>query len=245
MTTPQTTVRDIALGNPAAIRVFEKFGIDYCCGGRKPLAQACEERALEPSAVLAAIAGASQEPAGPATDWTAASLEFLCTHIVSTHHAFVRSEIPRLEQFAQKVVARHGATHYELPPIQQIVASLSEDLLQHLEKEEVLLFPYIVNLERNLVSCGPRSLACSGAVRNPVRVMMAEHDAAGAALAEIRFLSHDFTPPEGACPTYRGFYQALSDFERDLHQHVHLENNILFPRAIEREESCPELREET
>jgi regulator of cell morphogenesis and NO signaling len=238
MTTPQTTVRDIALENPAAIRVFEKFGIDYCCGGRKPLAQACEERALEPAAVLAAIAGAAREPSAPSADWTTASLESLCAHIVSTHHAYVRAEIPRLEQFAQKVVSRHGAAHPELLPIQQLVASLGEDLLQHLEKEEVILFPYIVNLERNLASCGPRSLACFGAVRNPVRVMMAEHDAAGAALAEIRSLSHDFTPPEGACPTYRGFYQALSDFERDLHQHVHLENNILFPRAISLEESC-------
>jgi regulator of cell morphogenesis and NO signaling len=238
MTTPQTTVRDIALENPAAIRVFEKYGIDYCCGGRKPLAQACEEHALDPGAVLAAIAGATQGEAAPTTDWTSPTLESLCAHIVSTHHAFVRSEIPRLEQLAQKVVTRHAATHCELLPIQQLVASLSEDLLRHLDKEEIILFPYIVNLERNLPTCGPRSLACFGTVRNPVRAMMAEHDAAGAALSEIRSLSHGFTPPAGACPTYCGFYQALSDFERDLHRHVHLENNILFPRAIELEESC-------
>lgn len=238
MTTPQTTVRDIALDNPASIRVFEKFGIDYCCGGRKPLAQACEERSLDAATVLAAIAGVSEEAAAPATDWSTASLESLCAHIVATHHAYVRSEIPRLEHFAQRVVARHGATHYELLPIQQLIASLSEELLQHLDKEEVILFPYITNLERSLASCGPRTLACFGTVKNPVRAMMAEHDAAGAALAEIRSLSHDFMPPDGACPTYRGFYQALSDFERDLHQHIHLENNILFPRAIEMEESC-------
>ena len=238
MTTSQATVRDIALENPAAIRVFEKLGIDYCCGGRKPLAEACEERDLEPSAVLAAIAGAVQSPAAPATDWTTASLDSLCVHIISAHHAYVRSELPRLRQFAQKVVSRHGSTHPELLPIQQLVESLGEDLLQHLDKEEVILFPCIVSLERNLSACGPRSLACFGNVRNPVRVMMAEHDAAGAALAQIRSLSRDFTPPEGACPTYRGFYQALSEFERDLRQHVHLENNILFPRAIELEESC-------
>jgi regulator of cell morphogenesis and NO signaling len=238
MTTPETTVRDIALENPAAIRVFEKFGIDYCCGGRKPLAEACAERALEPSAVLAAIAGATEEPAAPAADWASASLESLCAAIVATHHAYVRAELPRLEQFARKVVSRHGAAHPELLPIQQLVESLGEDLLQHLSKEEVILFPYIVNLERNLPTCGPRSLACFGTVRNPIQVMTAEHDAAGDALAQIRSLSRDFTPPEGACPTYRGFYQALSEFERDLHRHVHLENNILFPRAIELEESC-------
>lgn len=238
MTTPETTVRDIALQNPAAIRVFEKFGIDYCCGGRKPLAQACEERSLETFTVLAAIAGASPGEADSTIDWKTAPLEALCGHIVSAHHAYVRSEIPRLEQFAQKVVARHGSTHFELLTIQQLVASVSEELLQHLEKEEMMLFPYIVKLERNRVSGGPRSVACFGNVSHPVRVMMAEHDAAGATLAEIRTLTHDFTPPEGACPTFRGFYQALADFERDLHQHVHLENNILFPRAIELEESC-------
>jgi regulator of cell morphogenesis and NO signaling len=238
MTTPQTTVRDIALENPAAIRVFEKLGIDYCCGGRKPLAEACEERALDPSAVLTAIAGAAQGSTAPVADWTKASLESLCAHIVSTHHAYVRNEIPRLRQLAQKVVSRHGAAHPELLPIRQLVESLAEDLLQHLEKEELILFPYVVSLEPNTLSCGPRSLACFGNVRNPVRVMMAEHDAAGEALAQIRTLSHDFTPPEGACPTYRGFYHALADFERDLHRHVHLENNILFPRAIELEESC-------
>ena len=238
MSTFQTTVRDFAIENPASIRVFEKFGIDYCCGGRKPLAQACAERAIDPSAVLAALESAAQNPAPDATDWKRASLESLSAHIVSTHHAYVRAELPRLQQFAQKVVSRHGDTRTELPRIQQLVAALSEELLQHLGKEEAILFPYVTNLERNLATCGPRSLGCFGTVKNPIQVMMAEHDATGAILAEIRQLSHDFTPPDGACPTWRGFYQALSEFERDLHQHIHLENNILFPRAIELEESC-------
>jgi regulator of cell morphogenesis and NO signaling len=238
MSTPQTSVRDFAIENPASIRVFEKFGIDYCCGGRKPLAQACAERAIDPSAVLAALESASQ-PIGPdATDWNTAPLETLAAHIVSRHHAYVRAELPRIEQFAQKVVSRHGADRPELPRIQQLVTALAEELLQHLAKEEAILFPYVTNLERSLATCGPRSLGCFGTVRNPIQVMMAEHDAAGAILAEIRKLSLDFTPPEGACPTYCGFYQALSEFESDLHQHIHLENNILFPRAIELEESC-------
>lgn len=238
MATPQTTVRDIALEQPASIRVFEKFGIDYCCGGRKPLSQACEERSLNPETVLAAIGEAAEGRAEESSSWTTASLESLCRHIVDTHHAYVRSELPRLAQFAQKVVARHGDTHPELPQIQQRVSLLGEELLPHLNKEEMVLFPYITNLERNLTTCGPRSLGCFGAVRNPIRVMIAEHDAAGDLLAQIRSLSRDFTPPEGACPTYRGFYRALADFEKDLHQHVHLENNVLFPRAIEMDESC-------
>ncbi len=238
MTTPETTVRDIAIEAPASIRVFEKFGIDYCCGGRKPLAQACEERSVDPDTVLAAIESASHTPGSDATDWATGSLADLCTHIVETHHAYVRKELPRLQQLAQKVVSRHGNTQPELFRIQQLVGSLGEELLQHLNREEMVLFPYITNLERNLQNCGPRSLGCFGAVRNPIRVMMAEHDAAGGTLAEIRALSRDYTPPQGACPTYRGFYLALADFEQDLHRHVHLENNILFPRAIEMDERC-------
>jgi regulator of cell morphogenesis and NO signaling len=239
MATPQTTVRDIALEQPASIRIFERFGIDYCCGGRKPLAQACQERSIEPEIVLDAIEKEAAAGSGaPTRDWTQAPLATICAHIVETHHAYVRAELPRLELLAQKVVSRHAETHPELEQIQQLILSLGPDLLQHLSKEEMVLFPYVTNLERNLATCGPRPLGCFGAVRNPIRVMIAEHDAAGDALARIRVLSGGFTPPEGACPTYRGFYQALADFEKDLHQHVHLENNILFPRAIELDESC-------
>lgn len=238
MPTAETTVREIALEQPASIRVFEKFGIDYCCGGRKPLAQVCAERSLQPEEILRAIDDASSGNRSATSDWSTASLESLCSHIVSTHHDYVRAEVPRLWQLAQKVVVRHGSDRPELPQIQELVKVMSEDLIQHLSKEERMLFPYITNLERSLTTCGPRSLGCFGTIRNPIRVMMAEHDAAGDAMARIRELSHDYTPPEGACPTFRGFYQALSEFERDLHQHVHLENNILFPRAIEMEESC-------
>lgn len=238
MSTAQTMVRDIALEQPTAIRIFEKFGIDYCCGGRKPLAQACEERSLSVEAVLAAITDAEETHQPASFDWSTAPLEALCTHIVDTHHAYIRMELPRLRQLAQKVVSRHGESQPRLGQIQHLVESAGEDLLQHLSKEEMMLFPYITNLERNLASCGPRSLGCFGSVRNPIRVMITEHEEAGEAMAKIRELSHDFTPPDGACPTYRGFYAALADFERDLHRHVHLENNILFPRVIEMDESC-------
>ncbi len=237
MATAETTVREIALDQPASIRVFEKLGIDYCCGGRKPLAQACAERSLDLQSVLAALESTDASK-DASTDWTTASLESLCQHLVTTHHEYVRREIPRLGKFATKVVARHGDDRPELPQIQQLIKTAGDDLLEHLGKEEAMLFPYITNLERNLATCGPRSLGCFGAVRNPIRVMMAEHDAAGDMLAQIRALSCDYTPPEGACPTFRGFYQALAEFESDLHRHVHLENNILFPRAIEMEENC-------
>lgn len=236
MATAETTVRDIALENPAAIRVFEKFGIDYCCGGRKPLAQACEERALETSAVLAALHSSTATVEAGETDWATVPLGSLCEHIVAKHHAFVRQEIPRLQFFAGKVAARHGDTHPELLRIKELSEAICEEMTQHMGKEEVVLFPYITKLERNIATCGPPSLGCFGTVRNPIRMMMAEHDAAGAIMAEIRELSDNYTAPAGACPTYRGFFQALEEFERDLHRHVHLENNILFPRAIEFEE---------
>lgn len=237
MATAQTTVREIAIENPASIRVFEKLGIDYCCGGRKPLAEACEERALEPAAVLAALEAANQPTETAGVGWSTASLASLCEHIVTTHHAFVRAEIPRLMQLAQRVVVRHGAGHPELAQIQELVRTVSEDLTSHLAREEAVLFPYITNLERNVTQCGPPALGCFVTVKNPIRMMMAEHDAAGELLEQIRRLSGNYSAPEGACPTYRGFYQSLDEFARDLHQHVHLENNILFPRAIGMEES--------
>ena len=188
--------------------------------------------------VLAAIqaAAAQTQPTGP--DWTMVPLATICDHIVHKHHDYIRAELPRLKFLAQKVVARHGHDRPELPQIQQLIDTLGDDLIAHLAKEERMLFPYISNLERNLANCGPASFGCAGSVRNPISVMMAEHDVAGDFLAQIRKLSHDYTPPESACPTYRGFYQSLHEFEQDLHQHVHLENNILFPRAIELEESC-------
>jgi regulator of cell morphogenesis and NO signaling len=236
--TAATTVRDIALEQPASIRVFEKFGIDYCCGGRKALAEVCQERSLDLPTVLAEIENAANGANRPPQEWASASLEALCRHIVTAHHQYVRREIPRLWQLAQKVVSRHGDSHPELVRIQRLIRAAGEDLIQHLGKEEQILFPSIINLERNLSACGPRSLGCFGSIRNPIHVMMAEHDAAGDALAQIRQLSHNFTPPEGACPTFTGYYHALSEFEQDLHRHVHLENNILFPRAIEMDESC-------
>ena len=237
MATPQTTVREIALESPASIRVFENFGIDYCCGGNKPLTQACEERSVDLESVLAAIENATQAAPQQAYEWKTASLESICAHIVNTHHAYIRAELPRLNALAERVMARHGDTRPELGQIQRLIESVGDDLLQHLSKEEMMLFPYIVNLERSTARGGPQAAGCFGSVRNPIRVMMTEHDAAGSAMAEIRQLSNGFDPPAGACPTYRGFYQSLSEFERDLHQHVHLENNMLFPRAIKLEES--------
>lgn len=232
MTHTTQTVREIALENPASIRVFEQFGIDYCCGGRKPLSEACAAKNIAVDAVIEALEHGNVDSDSAATDWTAMLLASLTAHIVNAHHAYVRRELPRLAEFAHKVVNRHGDTRPELPKIQAKLAQLSEELTEHLAKEEVVLFPYIAKLERALDEGTEKPHGCFGSVANPIAMMTQEHDAAGELLAEIRNLSGNFTPPAGACPTFHGFYRGLSEFEQDLHQHIHLENNILFPRAL-------------
>jgi regulator of cell morphogenesis and NO signaling len=226
------TVREIALENPASIRVFESFGIDYCCGGRKPLAEACEEKNIPLNEVIAAleIKGATVDQ--PEQDWSTQSLRSLTAHIVNTHHAYVRRELPRLEELAGKVVNRHGDTKPELPQIQARIAQISDELTEHLAKEEVVLFPYVTRLERAQGEYAAKPLACFASVASPIAMMTQEHEAAGALMAEIRQLSNGYTPPVGTCPTFQAFYSGLLEFEQDLHQHIHLENNILFPRAL-------------
>jgi regulator of cell morphogenesis and NO signaling len=232
MTVATQTVRDIALENPSTIRVFEKFGIDYCCGGRKPLTEACEANRLAVDEVIAALEGAVAGSVPGAENWAGKPLAELITHIVNTHHAYVNQEIPRLTQLAARVVARHGDTMPELPVIQAKVTELTEELSSHLAKEEMILFPHIVRLERAIAEGEPVPHAGFGTVSNPIAMMTGEHDSAGALMAEIRTLSKDYTPPVGACPTFLNFYNSLREFEQDLHQHIHLENNILFPKAV-------------
>jgi regulator of cell morphogenesis and NO signaling len=226
------TVREIALEQPTSIRVFEHYGIDYCCGGRKPLAEACTASNLEVDEVIAALENAAKSSVPTTEEWSRASLEKLSGHIVATHHVYVKRELPRLAVLAEKVVLRHGDTQAELPLIQTKLAQLDEELSQHLLKEEAVLFPYVVKLERALMTGSAMPHGCFGTVANPIAMMTAEHDAAHALIAEIHQLSNTYTTPVGACPTYHAFYDGLKEFEQDLHQHIHLENDILFPRDM-------------
>jgi regulator of cell morphogenesis and NO signaling len=237
MTATTQTVREIALEQPTSIRVFEQFGIDYCCGGRKPLSEACTAGNLEVDAVLAALEAAAQAPAENTENWAGKSLGDLSSYIVATHHAYVKRELPRLALLAEKVVNRHGSTKTELPVIAATLAQLDEELTHHLAKEEAVLFPYIAGLEESIVSGMPKPRSCFGTVANPIAMMTQEHDAAGALLAEIRNLSANFATPPDACPTFHAFYDGLKEFEQDLHQHIHLENNVLFPRVMDLETS--------
>ena len=164
MTNLTQTVREIALEQPHSIRVFERFGIDYCCGGRKPLAEACAEKQLAVDEVVAALEARAGSSAPLPVDWSQATLGKLIEHIVATHHAYVKSELPRLAVLAQKVVNRHGDTQAHLPAMQSVLAQLDEELIHHLGKEEHVLFPYIAKLEAALISGGAQPEACFGTI---------------------------------------------------------------------------------
>jgi len=238
MQTAEKTVREIALENPSSMRVFETLGIDYCCGGSKSLSDACSAADIDPARVIDLLGQAQQEAGAPESDgWNELGLGELSRHIVEKHHGFVRSETPRIQSLLLKVVAKHGPVHSELPQIERLFAAIAQELATHMFKEEQVLFPYIERMEQALLNAQPVPPAFFGTVKRPIASMIAEHDDAGAMLAQIRDLSQGFAVPGDACPTFVATYRALENFERDLHKHVHLENNILFPRAIEMEAS--------
>ena len=229
------TVRELAIEIPNATRTFEKLGIDYCCGGGKSLSDACLHAHLPVDDVLRALEqGGSFTPATESSlpDFTNGALGNLIEHIVTTHHVYVKQEIPRLQQLLHKVVSVHGKNHPELAKIQQTFQPMAAELTSHMMKEEHILFPHIVALESAVNSGRPKPMPVFGTLSNPVHMMELEHDSAGVALKSISELSANYTPPEEACFSYKTLFTALKEFESDLHQHVHLENNILFPRAI-------------
>ena len=233
MQTAMKQVRDLAIEQPSSVRVFESFGIDYCCGGRKPLEQVCLERHIPLLQLLEKLAEAENPVAQPTEPWTKRPLAELVVHIVQECHALTRTELERLTALSYKVHSRHGAGHPELAQVQTLIQQILQEMTPHMDKEERILFPYIVSLEQARQFNSPKPYAFFGSVANPIAAMMAEHDVVAGALASIRQLTNDFQLPEGACPTYHALFTALADFESLTHHHVDLENNILFPRSIE------------
>ena len=233
------TVRDVVLELPQATRVFEKLGIDYCCGGDKPLGEACATAGVKVENLERMLAEARQtEVQGNGSlDFQKATLGELVGHILDKHHVYTREEMARLEPLIEKVIAAHGENHPALRSLGGLFQQLCGDLKPHMFKEEQILFPYIVEMERSAVENRPAPFAPFGTVNNPIRMMMMEHDTVGGLLRELRSLSSNYTVPADGCISYQTLYQALEVFEKDLHQHIHLENNILFPRAIELERS--------
>jgi regulator of cell morphogenesis and NO signaling len=227
----QSTVGQLVVERPSRARVFEQFGIDYCCGGKKPLEQACADKKVDLKQLLSAIEAADSTAQPAERDWAAATLAELADNIEQTHHAYMKKELPRLEYLTGRVLNAHGAGHPELAELREVFMALKDEMESHMMKEERILFPLCRELEQ---SAGPVHSHC-GSVGNPIAVMVAEHEQAGSALAQMRHLTHDYTPPEGACNTYRAMLSALAEVEADMHRHVHKENNILFPRALDLE----------
>jgi regulator of cell morphogenesis and NO signaling len=222
-------VADLVLERPGRSRVFERFGIDYCCGGRKPLAAACAESGADLDEVRRALADPG--PAEPEdVDWRSRPVSELCDHIVSRHHAYLRDELPPLRLLVDKVATAHGSVHPELRDVRVTFAAMADELEHHMVKEERVLFPACVALEEGDAAGFP-----FGSVQNPIGMMLHEHDEVAHGLSELRALTHGYEVPADACASYRSLLDRLHTLELDTHRHVHEENNVLFPRAIELE----------
>lgn len=227
------TIREIALEMPITTRVFEEFRIDYCCHGNTLFDEACRIAGTDPDKVMERLDGVIDSSGNREHTWMAdATLGELIDHILETHHAFTRDEIGQLGLLMNKVAARHGEHYGYLLELKDLFHQVSADLGPHMMKEEMVLFPYIKGLESKDLAGSPPF----GTVQNPVSMMRIEHEQVGELLAKMRAVTSDYQLPGDACPSFTALFHRLAELEADLHQHIHVENNLLFPRAIDLEE---------
>ncbi len=233
--TLDNTVGELVRLNPRTARAFKDLGIDFCCGGKKSLREVCNSKSLEPDELLEAIRRSVEcDPrAVREVDCSPMGLSQLADHIVSTHHAYLENELPRLGEMVEQVARVHGEEHEELTELREVFLAFEDEIRQHMLKEEEVLFPALGHLE---ASDAPVAFPF-GSVSNPIQAMLHEHDSAGDALKRMRKLTNGFTPPPQACDTWRAVLEGLRDLEEDLHWHIHKENNILFPLAVEIEKT--------
>jgi len=233
----QDTVGEVVARRPSLARLFEAARIDFCCGGKKTLAEVCREKGLDPQSFLATLEEAASASDGEAViDAAAMSLTELADHIESTHHAYLRDELPRLNMLTERVASVHGADDARLREVRDTFLALAGEMASHMMKEEQILFPMIRQLE---ASERLPAFHC-GSVANPIRQMELEHHDAGAALEQMRTLTDEYTPPTWACNTYRAMLDSLAHLERDMHLHVHKEDSVLYPKALKREAELAE-----
>lgn len=230
---PTDFVSDLAIRNRNAIPLFERLGIDYCCGGQRPLADVCAANGLDAGSIIEELSRTSES--AQLADLTVKPLAEICLYICKHHHAITRSELERLGNLAEKVADRHGPNHPELAAVLSAFRRLTGDMLPHMMKEEGVLFPFIGQLEQQVSSGGAVTAPFFGTVQNPIRMMLAEHDVVADLLRELRSVTGGFVIPDDGCTSYRALYEGLSAFELLTHEHIHIENNILFPRAVELE----------
>ena len=233
MATATQSIREIVTAEPSAAEVLERFEINLCSQADAQLERACAELQLSVAQVLEKLADAeSRATCAIVPDLESYSMTRLIQHIVRTHHQIVRQELPRFAELSQRIATKHGAKAPQFKLVATLIQQLCAEMFAHLEKEEQVLFPYIVRLEEAAEDHSSVPNACFHSVAQPVSMMMREHDSAEGIVAEIRRLTNGFEPPEWACPRNTAFHASLAAFEEDLHQHVHLENDLLFPRAI-------------
>jgi len=225
--TGETTVGELVAADFRAAAVLSRFGIDFCCGGKRTLADACVARQLDPARVATEVSAACEAADRSAPRFADWEPQALVAFIVGRHHAYVRRALPAVNSYLGKLVSSHGDRHPELREVERLWGVISDEMIAHMAKEEQVLFPYIVQLADGAdVSTPP-----FGSIEFPIRMMEMEHESAGDVMARIRQVTDDYRPPADGCTTYRVCFQELQAFEDDLHAHVHLENNVLFPKA--------------
>jgi len=232
--TKERTIGQLVKDDYRTAQVFQQNGLDFCCGGNRTIEEACVSKDVNTDDIVRAL-NQVRNNGTKEDNYDQWSLDFLVDYIVNNHHEFTRNKLPEIGKYAKKVAKVHGDRHDELNEIYYEFTMLHTEIFNHLDKEERILFPYIKQLvEAEKKGVKPEAPEF-GEAANPIAMMEDEHDEAGTSMAKIRRLSNNFTPPEDACTTYRLLYQNLEGFEKDLHKHVHLENNILFPKAMKLE----------
>ncbi|MDH5397270.1 MAG: iron-sulfur cluster repair di-iron protein [Cyclobacteriaceae bacterium] len=234
--TDSLTVGGMVAEDYRKAEVFRKYGIDYCCGGNKSLDEVCNKKGLPVEDVQKELAAVENNPGNPSGDYNRWDLDFLSDYIVNTHHKYVAESLPMLHELSAKVARVHGENHPELVEMAKYVEALGQELSMHMHKEEAILFPYIREIAEAKRSGTTPQASPFGTVANPIQMMEREHDDAGDATKELEKLSNGFTPPVDACRSYTVYFAKLNEFVLDLHQHIHLENNILFPKALRLEQ---------
>ncbi|MCB1060161.1 MAG: iron-sulfur cluster repair di-iron protein [Calditrichaeota bacterium] len=224
----ETPVGQLVVDKPSRARIFQKHKIDFCCGGGRPLNVVCEEKNIDPQTIKAELADQdSREDTNSEPDWSKATLSALVDNILAQHHDYLKNALPHLGEMAEKVYRVHGEHHPEMLDVLQTFSGLYAELDSHMYKEENILFPAVKRIEQ-----GSLPAEAAAQLFGPISVMEQEHESAGQALLKLRELTNDYTPPADACNTFRGLFAGLEELERDLHWHIHKENNILFPRAL-------------
>jgi len=236
MSSSTQSIREIMLTQPSAARIFERFEIDLCSQAEKSLDSACAELQLSVDQVLEKLANAgAQERGNSSVDPETLSMQRLIQHIVRVHHQCVRQELPRLAEMAQTLANKRADRAPELNNVAELIEKLRTDMLAHIQKEENVLSPFIAQMDQESVLAYPPAHACFRSVLHPIFMMEQEHESSNRIMAGVRLLTAGFAPPEWACATHIALFAGLSEFEADLKQHVHLENDVLFPRAVQLE----------